>query len=199
MKRLPKPRNIDAMFWKRVTDFLLSAILLIGSSPWLLLFAIAISIDSNGNPIFKQKRVGKGGQLFDIYKFRTMRIGTPNLPTDQMLQLPSPVTRVGYFLRKFSLDELPQLVNVLIGQMSLVGPRPALYNQEQLTAKRLELGVLNFPPGITGWAQINGRDELPDDVKVEADKWYCDNWSYWLDWRIMFLTFGAVLSKRGAV
>lgn len=199
MKRLPKPRNIDDMFWKRVTDFLLSAILLLGLSLGLLVVAIAISIDSNGGPIFKQKRIGRGGQLFDIYKFRTMRIGTPDLPTDQMLQLPSPVTRVGSFLRKYSLDELPQLVNVLIGQMSLVGPRPALYNQTELTAKREEVGVLNFPPGITGWAQINGRDELPDDVKVEADKWYCDNWSYWLDWRIIFSTFGAVLSKRGAV
>jgi O-antigen biosynthesis protein WbqP len=102
-------------------------------------------------------------------------------------------------LRQYSLDELPQLVNVLMGQMSLVGPRPALYNQTELTAKRQAAGVLNFPPGITGWAQVNGRDELPDDVKVEADKWYCDHWTYWLDWRILFCTFGAVLSKRGAV
>ena len=196
MKRLPKPRNMDAMFWKRVTDFLLSAILLICLSPILLLVAIVIPIDSTGGPIFKQKRIGRGGQLFDIYKFRTMRTGTPDIPTDQMLQLPSPVTKVGSFLRKTSLDELPQLVNVLVGEMSLVGPRPALYNQTQLTAKREEAGVLNFPPGITGWAQINGRDELPDDVKVEADKWYCDNWNYWLDWRIMFSTFGAVLGGK---
>jgi O-antigen biosynthesis protein WbqP len=186
------------MFWKRVTDFLLSAILLIGFSPLMLFLAIAISIDSTGGPIFKQKRIGRGGQLFDIYKFRTMRIGTPDLPTDQMLQLPSPITNLGSFLRKWSLDELPQLVNVLKGQMSLVGPRPALYNQTQLTARRNEAGVLNFPPGITGWAQINGRDELPDEVKVDADRWYCDNWSYWLDWRIMFSTLAAVLSKRGA-
>jgi O-antigen biosynthesis protein WbqP len=187
---------MDAMFWKRVTDFLLSAILLICLSPILLLVAIVIPIDSTGGPIFKQKRIGRGGQLFDIYKFRTMRTGTPDIPTDQMLQLPSPVTKVGSFLRKTSLDELPQLVNVLVGEMSLVGPRPALYNQTQLTAKREEAGVLNFPPGITGWAQINGRDELPDDVKVEADKWYCDNWNYWLDWRIMFSTFGAVLGGK---
>ncbi len=128
-----------------------------------------------------------------------MHTGTPDLPTDQMLLLPSPITRVGKILRQYSLDELPQLVNVLMGQMSLVGPRPALYNQTELTAKRQAAGVLNFPPGITGWAQVNGRDELPDDVKVEADKWYCDHWTYWLDWRILFSTFGAVLSKRGAV
>src|SRR5262249_54571473 len=97
-----------------------------------------------------------------------------------------------------SLDELPQLVNVLKGDMALVGPRPALYNQTELTAMRQKVGVLEFHPGITGWAQINGRDELPDNVKVEADQWYCEHWSYWLDWRILFSTFGAVLSKRGA-
>jgi O-antigen biosynthesis protein WbqP len=127
-----------------------------------------------------------------------MRYGTPDLPTDQMLKLPSPITRVGGLLRKTSLDELPQLFNVVNGKMSLVGPRPALYNQTELTAMRQEAGVLRFLPGITGWAQINGRDELPDDVKVAADKWYCDNWNYWLDWRIIFSTFGTVLSKRGA-
>jgi O-antigen biosynthesis protein WbqP len=91
------------------------------------------------------------------------------------------------------------LINVAQGEMSLVGPRPALYNQTELTAKRKDAGVLTFPPGITGWAQINGRDELPDDLKVQADRWYCENWSYWLDWRIMFSTFGAVLSRRGAI
>jgi O-antigen biosynthesis protein WbqP len=114
-----------------------------------------------------------------------------------MLLLPSPVTKVGELLRKTSLDELPQLVNVVLGQMSLVGPRPALYNQTDLTTKREASGVLKFMPGITGWAQVNGRDELPDDVKVAADKWYCDNWNYWLDWRIIAMTFKAVLSKRG--
>ena len=127
-----------------------------------------------------------------------MFYGTPDVPTDQMLKLPSPITKVGAFLRKTSLDELPQLVNVLKGEMSLVGPRPALYNQTELTAMRQESGVLRFPPGITGWAQVNGRDELPDNVKVEADKWYCDHWNYWLDWQIIFSTFGAVVSKRGA-
>ncbi len=127
-----------------------------------------------------------------------MRFGTPDVPTDQMLKLPSPITRVGAVLRKTSLDELPQLFNVLKGEMSLVGPRPALYNQTALTAMRLESGVLRFFPGITGWAQVNGRDELPDSEKVAADTWYCDNWSYWLDWQIIFSTFSAVLSKRGA-
>jgi O-antigen biosynthesis protein WbqP len=185
------------MLLKRLTDILLAALVLGLFAPWLLLLCALICLDSKGSAIFRQKRIGRDGVLFDIYKFRTMSVGTPDLPTDQMMLLPSPVTRIGALLRRTSLDELPQLVNVLTGEMSLVGPRPALYNQTELTAKRMAAGVLNFPPGITGWAQVNGRDELPDDVKVAADKWYCDNWSYWLDWRIIFQTFGAVMSNRG--
>lgn len=183
---------------KRATDIglCLSAVLI--GAPVFALIALAIKLDSKGPVIFKQRRVGIDGQFFEIYKFRTMRVGTPNVPTDQMLKLPSPITRVGHVLRRTSLDELPQLFNVLKGEMSLVGPRPALYNQEELTTKRLAVGVLKFPPGITGWAQVNGRDELADDVKVEADRWYCDNWSYWLDWQIIAKTFNAVASKRGA-
>jgi len=188
------------MLCKRLTDIAIALTALIGLSIILLIpLAIWICLDSPGGPLFKQKRIGRKGSLFEIYKFRTMQTGTPDLPTDQMLKLPSRVTKAGAFLRKTSLDELPQLINVLSGEMSLVGPRPALYNQTELTRMREAAGVLNFPPGITGWAQINGRDELADDVKVAADKWYCDNWSYWLDWRIIFQTFGAVLSKRGAV
>ncbi|HEY9783770.1 MAG TPA: sugar transferase [Candidatus Obscuribacterales bacterium] len=186
------------MFLKRFTDIVLSSVAIMGFAPLLLAIAVAIRLDSPGPALFRQKRVGRNGQLFEIYKFRTMYVGTPDLPTDQMLKLPSPVTRVGEFLRKYSLDELPQLFNVLKGEMSLVGPRPALYNQAELTQMRQSHGVLNFPPGITGWAQVNGRDELPDDIKVQADKWYCDNWNYWLDWRIIFSTFGTVASKRGA-
>lgn len=187
-----------SMLFKRLTDLAVSGIALVGLSPVFLLTAIAIKLDSPGPIIFKQKRIGLDGKLFEIYKFRTMRSGTPDLPTDQMLKLPSPITAVGSVLRKTSLDELPQLLNVLKGQMSLVGPRPALYNQTELTAMRQAAGVLDFLPGITGWAQINGRDELADSVKVEADKWYCDHWNYWLDWQIIFSTFGAVVSKRGA-
>jgi O-antigen biosynthesis protein WbqP len=187
------------MFFKRLTDIALAAIALILLSPLFLVVIVAICLDSRGGAIFRQRRVGKRGSFFDIYKFRTMYLGTPDLPTDQMQKLPSRVTRVGAWLRRTSLDELPQLINVVIGQMSLVGPRPALYNQTELTAKRLACGVLNFPPGITGWAQINGRDELSDELKVAADRWYCENWSYWLDWRIICRTFSAVISKRGAV
>jgi O-antigen biosynthesis protein WbqP len=183
---------------KRLTDIVL-ALVALGLSWWMLLIAaISIKLDSEGPVIFKQKRVGKDGELFEIYKFRTMRQGTPNLATDQMQKLPSPITRSGKWLRKTSIDELPQLFNVLRGEMSLVGPRPALYNQTELTALRERAGVLAFPPGITGWAQVNGRDELADEVKVGFDKWYCDNWNYFLDWRIMILTVFAVVSRRGA-
>jgi O-antigen biosynthesis protein WbqP len=187
------------MFWKRLTDLLLSTAALIVLAPLFLLICLAIKLDSPGPTIFRQKRVGKFGKLFEIYKFRSMRYGTPDLATDKMQLLPSPVTKFGALLRQTSLDELPQLINVFCGQMSVVGPRPALYNQTELTAKRAALGILDFPPGITGWAQINGRDDLPDDVKVEADKWYCDHWNYWLDWQIIFSTFQAVFARRGVI
>jgi O-antigen biosynthesis protein WbqP len=173
---------------------------LIAFGPILGLAALAIKLDSPGPIVFKQKRVGLNGQLFEIYKFRTMHQGTPNVATELMVKMErSPITRVGSFLRKSSLDELPQLFNVLNGQMSLVGPRPALYNQYELTEKRAAAGALRFLPGITGWAQVNGRDELADDVKVEYDRWYCDNWNYLLDWRIIFMTIATVVNRRGAL
>jgi O-antigen biosynthesis protein WbqP len=183
--------------FKRVADVLLSLGAIIALSPVFLVCAALIKLDSEGPVIFTQRRAGVDGELFDIYKFRTMLTGTPDLPTDQMLKLPSRVTKIGDFLRRTSLDELPQLFNVLYGQMSLVGPRPALYNQAELIRKRQEAGVLRFYPGITGWAQVNGRDELPDDDKVQADKWYCDNWTPALDIKIICMTFGAIASKRG--
>jgi len=193
-----KPLPGTGLFFKRLTDVVVSTIASILFSPLLLAIAASIKLDSTGPALFRQKRVGTDGEFFEIYKFRTMYVGTPDVPTDEMLKRPSPVTSVGKVLRRTSLDELPQLINVLKGEMSIVGPRPALYNQVDLTAKRQARGVLRFPPGITGWAQINGRDELPDDVKVDADAWYCDNWSYWLDWKIIFATCKAVIGRRGA-
>ncbi len=187
------------MFWKKLTDFVVSLCLLLFLSPLIAVLALLICLDSPGPAFYRQRRIGREGKLFEIYKFRTMHVGTPDLPTDKMQSLPSPITRLGSFLRQTSLDELPQLVNVLKGDMSLVGPRPALYNQTELTAKRQIVGVLEFPPGITGWAQINGRDELPDNTKVELDKWYVDHWHYFLDWQIIFATFKAVLDRRGAI
>ncbi len=184
---------------KRLTDLIVSLFILLTIWPILVIIAIFVCLDSQGSAIYKQKRIGRKGEFFDIYKFRTMRTGTPDLPTSEMQLLPSPVTKFGSLLRRTSLDELPQLLNIVKGEMSLVGPRPALYNQTELTAKRLQVGVLDFPPGITGWAQINGRDELTDDAKIDFDKWYVDHWHYLLDWQIIFATFKAVWSRRGAI
>jgi O-antigen biosynthesis protein WbqP len=188
-----------ALAAKRASDLVLSFAFALFLAPVMLAIVLAIKLDSSGPVIFCQRRVGKNGDFFNIYKFRTMASGTPDLPTDQMLKLPSPVTRVGKILRSTSLDELPQIFNVVKNDMSIVGPRPALYNQTHLTEMRQSAGVLRFAPGITGWAQVNGRDELADEVKVEMDKWYCDNWNYFLDWKIILLTFQAVASRRGAV
>ena len=185
------------LFFKRLTDLALSLVTVMFFAPLMLLIAVAIKLDSSGPIIFQQKRVGTNGKFFNIYKFRTMRTGTPDLPTDQMLKMPSPITPVGKFLRSSSLDELPQIFNVIKNEMSIVGPRPALYNQTELTQMRQAAGVLRFSPGITGWAQVNGRDELPDDQKVKMDKWYCDNWNYFLDWKIIIMTFQTVISRRG--
>jgi O-antigen biosynthesis protein WbqP len=192
-------KKSQQFLFKRFTDFIVSLFILLAFFPLLLLIAVFICIDSPGPAIYRQRRVGRQGNFFQIYKFRTMHMGTPDLPTSEMQLHPTPVTKFGMFLRKTSLDELPQLLNIIKGEMSLVGPRPALYNQKELTAERLQVGVLEFPPGITGWAQVNGRDELSDSVKVELDKWYVEHWHYLLDWQIIFATFKAVFTGRGAI
>jgi O-antigen biosynthesis protein WbqP len=195
--QLVAPRGL---FAKRLVDVILSGSALLTLSVPLAAVALAIKLDSPGPVIFRQTRVGKDGNFFEILKFRTMRQGTPQVATDLMLKMEqSPITKVGNLLRKSSVDELPQLINVLRGDMSLVGPRPALYNQTELTARRQAAGALRMLPGITGWAQVNGRDELADDVKVEYDKWYCENWSLMLDLRIIYRTIAAVLNRRGAL
>lgn len=192
-------KNPAALACKRATDFALALCATIFLAPLLVLTCIAICLDSPGSPIFTQKRVGKNGDLFDIYKFRTMFVGAPNISTELMAKMErSPITRVGAWLRKTSIDELPQLINIFRGEMSLVGPRPALYNQYELTEERQKVGALSMPPGITGWAQVNGRDELSDEIKVQMDAWYCANWSYWLDWRIVARTVLEVVAGRGA-
>ena len=199
MLNLLKKKKTKLLLFKRFTDFIVSLVILLALFPLMLLIAVIVCLDSPGSAIYRQKRVGKHGKFFQIYKFRTMRMGTPDLPTSEMQLLPSPVTKFGMLLRQTSLDELPQLFNIIKGDMSVVGPRPALYNQEELTIERLQVGVLEFLPGITGWAQVNGRDELSDSVKVKLDKWYVDHWHYFLDWQIIFATFKAVFSRRGAI
>ena len=162
------------------------------------LIAVAVVLDSPGGAIFAQERVGRDNRLFRLYKFRSMRRGTPNISTAELqAHAASHVTRIGAFLRRTSLDELPQLVNILRGEMSLVGPRPALPSQSHLNELRTAEGVADLLPGITGWAQINGRDELTDEQKVAHDAYYRHHRSFRLDLAILFRTVTAVISGRG--
>ena len=183
---------------KRGADVVLSLLALICLSPVYLIVALAMKLTSPGPVLFRQKRVGRGGRLFTIYKFRTMRTDTPRDTATHLLQDPSRyITRVGAFLRRSSLDELPQFFNVLKGDMSIVGPRPALYNQYDLIAAREKAGVNAVRPGITGLAQISGRDELPIPVKVRYDREYVENLSLKMDARCFFGTIISVLRAEG--
>lgn len=176
--------------------FSVLAILLIG---WfLLIIAIIIKIDSRGPILFKQDRVGKNKRIFKVYKFRTMYIDTPNnIPTHMLDKPDAYITKIGKFLRKTSIDELPQLFNILKGDMAFVGPRPALYNQDDLIALRDKYHANDIKPGITGLAQVKGRDELPIEVKAEYDGEYIKKLSIWLDIKICFMTVFAVFTHKG--
>ena len=163
----------------------------------MLIVAIAIIIDDGLPMFFKQKRVGLNNVHFWIYKFRTMKKNTPDIPTHLVEDSQILYTRVGPLLRRFSLDELPQLINILKGDMVFIGPRPALYNQDDLNNLRTEAGVQVLTPGVTGWAQVNGRDELSIPDKVKMDVYYLKNKSVWLDIKILFLTLLKVLKADG--
>lgn len=182
---------------KRLFDFLMSLIATIILSPVILIVALAVKFTSPGPMLFKQRRIGKDNVEFEIYKFRTMRIDTPNVPTHLLENPDQWITPVGKFLRKTSLDELPQLFNILKGEMSIVGPRPALYNQLDLKEMRTEVEVHKLVPGLTGWAQINGRDEIPLSLKVNLDKEYLDKMSFLFDIKIIFMTVLSVLKRDG--
>ena len=183
---------------KRGADVLFALLALICLSPVYLALALAVKISSPGPVLFRQKRVGRGGRLFTIYKFRTMRTDTPRDTATHLLQDPARyITGVGAFLRRSSLDELPQFFNVLKGDMSIVGPRPALYNQYDLIAARKKAVVGAVRPGITGLAQISGRDELPIPVKVRYDREYVENLSLKMDARCFFGTIISVLRAEG--
>ena len=182
---------------KRLFDFLMSLIATIILSPVILIVALAVKFTSPGHILFKQRRIGKDNVEFEIYKFRTMRIDTPNVPTHLLENPDQWITPVGKFLRKTSLDELPQLFNILKGEMSIVGPRPALYNQFDLKEMRTEVEVHKLVPGLTGWAQINGRDEIPLSLKVNLDKEYLDRMSFLFDIKIIFMTVLSVLKRDG--
>lgn len=185
---------------KRILDFILSLLGLIVLSPIFLVLIIAIKVDSRGPVLFRQKRVGIHKKLFPILKFRTMRIDTPHDMPTHMLENPDQyITRVGKFLRKTSLDELPQILNIIAGQMAIIGPRPALWNQDDLIAEREKYGANDVRPGLTGWAQINGRDELPIEEKAKLDGEYVQQLSFGFDVKCFFGTIGAVLHHKGVV
>lgn len=163
----------------------------------VLIVAILVKMTSPGPALYWSDRVGRHNRIFKMPKFRTMQIGTPALATHLLKDPSSYLTPIGSFLRKSSLDELPQLWSILVGDMSFVGPRPALFNQDDLIAMRTERGVHELLPGLTGWAQVNGRDELPIPEKVELDVVYLRRQSFWFDIRILWLTAVKVLQRDG--
>lgn len=183
---------------KRGIDFVVSFIALLILLPIFLIISILVKIESKGPIFFTQKRVGKDKKYFNILKFRTMRIDTPqNVPT-HLLENPNKyITKVGKVLRKTSLDELPQIINILKGDMSIVGPRPALWNQDDLIAERDKYRANDIVPGLTGWAQVNGRDELPIDVKARFDGEYVVRKSLSFDIKVIFKTISVVLKSDG--
>ena len=183
---------------KRMLDFLLALLALLLLSPLLLILAAAVRLTSPGPALFTQRRVGLHRKLFTIYKFRTMRTDTPkDAPTHLLQDANRFITPLGRFLRASSLDELPQLINILRGDMAFVGPRPALWNQDDLIAARERAGANDVRPGLTGWAQINGRDELPIPVKARLDGEYVQKMSFSFDLKCFFGTFLGVLRRDG--
>lgn len=187
-------------FLKRVIDFVLSLVGIILLSPIFLILAIAIKVTSSGPVLFKQKRVGKNKRHFNILKFRTMRTDTPkDCPTHLLSNPDQYITSVGKFLRKTSLDELPQIINILKGDMAVIGPRPALWNQYDLMEERDKYKANDILPGLTGWAQINGRDELEIDVKAKLDGYYVEHMSFLFDMKCFFGTITSVLKTDGVV
>jgi len=182
---------------KRVFDLSVGMIALIFALVPMLIVALGVKISSKGSPIYWSDRVGRDNVIFKMPKFRTMRSDTPQLATHLMIDPDEYLSLIGTFLRRTSLDELPQLFSILKGEMSFVGPRPALFNQDELIALRADQGVDNLMPGLTGWAQVNGRDTLPIPEKVALDVEYMERQSLWFDMRILWLTFLKVLGQDG--
>jgi O-antigen biosynthesis protein WbqP len=182
---------------KRLFDFLLAVLAACFLLVPVLLVAAAVRLTSRGPALYWSDRVGRHNTIFKMPKFRSMRVGTPAVATHLLSNPDAYLTPIGSFLRKSSLDELPQLWSILVGDMSFVGPRPALFNQQDLIELRSQQGVHQLVPGLTGWAQVNGRDELPIPEKVKLDADYLQNQSLFLDIRILWLTFVKVLRRDG--
>ena len=182
---------------KRVFDFCLALVAALFLALPLLIVIAMVKLTSRGPVLYWSDRVGRGNQIFSMPKFRSLRIGTPAVATHLLLDPKAYLTPIGSFLRKSSLDELPQLWSILVGDMSFVGPRPALFNQDDLVALRTKRGVHELLPGLTGWAQVNGRDELPIPEKVELDVVYLIHRSFRFDMQILWLTAVKVLRRDG--
>lgn len=181
---------------KRVLDFLISLFALIILSPLFLIVSVGVLI-SDGSPVFfRQKRVGKNNELFEIYKFRTMKRGTENVASNDLSDAEVKITRFGKILRATSIDELPQLLNILNGSMSLIGPRPLIPEETRIRELREEYNVYSVRPGITGWAQVNGRDNVSAEKKALLDKEYVEKQSLMLDIKIFFMTIHQVLCRK---
>jgi O-antigen biosynthesis protein WbqP len=184
-------------FQKRAFDLILSIGLLVFLSLPMFLVALMVKLTSPGPAIYWSTRIGRNGEAFQMPKFRSMLTNTPQVASDQLSEPSQYLSPIGGFLRRSSLDELPQLWSVMIGNMSFVGPRPALFNQNELIAMRKELGIDSLRPGLTGWAQVNGRDGLPNSTKVRFDLEYINNQSFKFDLRIIWVTFLKVFSQEG--
>ena len=185
---------------KRILDFILSVIAIILLFPFFCIFAIIIKLESKGPIFFKQKRIGKQKKYFYIYKFRTMRTDAPkDMPTHMLNNAESYITKFGNLMRKTSIDELPQIINILKGDMSIIGPRPALWNQEDLIKERDKYKANDIRPGLTGWAQVNGRDELPIPIKAKYDGEYVEKESFLFDIKVFFQTIIKVFKHDGIV
>jgi len=182
---------------KRFFDLLLSLAAAVVLALPVLVVALLVRMTSSGPALYWSDRVGRNNRIFRMPKFRSMRVGTPAVATHLLVDANAHLTPIGSFLRKSSLDELPQLWSILVGDMSFVGPRPALFNQHDLIELRTQLGVHALVPGLTGWAQINGRDELPIPDKVKLDVEYLQRQSLWFDIRILWLTFVKVIRRDG--
>ena len=193
-----KNQSFYTRYAKRWIDFILALIGLVVLSPVFLLVSLAIWVDDPGPVMFTQKRFGINKQFFTLHKFRSMKMSAPHDTPTHLLSNPAQyITRVGRFIRKSSLDELPQIWDILVGSMSIIGPRPALWNQEDLIRERDRYDANALRPGLTGWAQINGRDELPIEVKARLDGEYAQNISFAMDVKCFLGTISAVLNHKG--
>lgn len=193
-----KNQSFYTRYAKRWIDFILALIGLVVLSPVFFLVSLAIWVDDPGPVMFTQKRFGINKQFFTLHKFRSMKMSAPHDTPTHLLSNPEQyITRIGHFIRRSSLDELPQIWDILVGSMSIIGPRPALWNQEDLIRERDRYGANALRPGLTGWAQINGRDELPIEVKARLDGEYAEKISFSMDVKCFFGTIGAVLNHKG--